>query len=193
MIRRHIPNASPITNFKVKLIGLSLAAEIIKQEIQRSKGSWTRGKAFILCDKEGALRKVADPEKKTLGQYLSLTTHYMLKAIQEEIPVNLLWCPSHSGIEGNELADEVAKKAAENYLIQHYLMHPSISKLNQLIRSKNKNPKLTNEEQQQFKFKGTPRLLLIKLNKLERAHTSVIHQLQSAHSMLNDHLFQIRV
>ncbi|MBW0462020.1 hypothetical protein O181_001735 [Austropuccinia psidii MF-1] len=90
------------------------------------------------------------------------------------------------------VADEVAKRAADNYLIQHYPMHPSIAKLNQLIRSENKNPKLTNEEQQPVKFKGNPKLLLIKLNKWERAHTLVIHQLQSAHSTLNHHLFRIR-
>ncbi|MBW0510337.1 hypothetical protein O181_050052 [Austropuccinia psidii MF-1] len=49
------------------------------------------------------------------------------------------------------------------------------------------------EEKNRIKFETNPRILAKELNKLEKAQTSIIYQLRSGHSTLNDHLFQIKI
>ncbi|MBW0520441.1 hypothetical protein O181_060156 [Austropuccinia psidii MF-1] len=186
VIKRHIPKKNLITNFETELIGLNSAIEIVRQETQKRIRNETidlhnnRGQIYILSNNQGALRKVANPDKSSPG-------HKMLQSIQKVIPVNLWSCPGHSDIEGNELADKEAKSAAENVLIQHYPVQPSIAKLTQLIASEKKSTKLSEEEKKRIKFKGNAKALLTELNKWERAHTSIIHQLRCNHSTLNDH------
>ncbi|MBW0471969.1 hypothetical protein O181_011684 [Austropuccinia psidii MF-1] len=139
-------------------MGLSLAIEIVRQEIQKEIRNETidlhnnKGKIYILSNNQGALRKVSNPDKPSPGQYLYLKVHKMLKSVQKVMSVNLWWLPGHSDIEGDELEDKAAKHAAENFLIQHYPVQPTIAKLTQVIASGNKTTKLPEEEQKKMKF-----------------------------------------
>ncbi|MBW0577453.1 hypothetical protein O181_117168 [Austropuccinia psidii MF-1] len=62
-----------------------------------------------------------------------------------------------------------------------------------MIASENKPNELSEEEKKRVKFKGDPKALLKELDKWERAHTSIIHQLRCNHTTLNDHLFRIKL
>ncbi|MBW0472589.1 hypothetical protein O181_012304 [Austropuccinia psidii MF-1] len=142
-ITRHITNTTPATNFEAELVGIKLAIELIRRELYaiRDKGE-QMGEVQILCDNQAALRKVADPTKPSMGKHLYLTTSNKLISLSQLTPIHLTWFPGHTGIEGNEKADNEAKKAASdpNIPLQQLAHRPTNDPL---IITESLNPNLT--------------------------------------------------
>ncbi|MBW0583088.1 hypothetical protein O181_122803, partial [Austropuccinia psidii MF-1] len=192
VIKRHIPKEAQISNYETEIIGLSLAVEAAKREIYRHREAGEDiKKIFIFCDNQGALRRVLDPTIAASAQYLYLKAHQEYKTLINLVPTYLWWCPGHSGIEGNDKADKAAKEAAADITTKKQQVKQSLSKIMQKIKT---NKMIySGEEKNRIKFKTNPKILAKELNKLEKAQTSIIYQLRSAHSTLNDHLFRIKI
>ncbi|MBW0550440.1 hypothetical protein O181_090155 [Austropuccinia psidii MF-1] len=133
------------------------------------------GEVHILCNNQAALRKVADPTKPSKGQHLYLPTSNELISLSKLTPIHLTWFPGHMGIEGNEKADNEAKRAASDPSVQRQTIPPSKAKIKQRILNKNKPEHFTPEEKKQLWVKSCPWKFKKELNSQEKAVTSTIN------------------
>ncbi|GAA5986229.1 hypothetical protein JCM5350_007589, partial [Sporobolomyces pararoseus] len=73
---------------------------------------------FILADNQAALSTAFSPDYRP-GQQLRfqlLQLYHKLLKLSPQVSLSLVWVPGHRDVEGNELADEWAKKAAAGEL-----------------------------------------------------------------------------
>ena len=111
----------------------------------------------ILVDSLTALQSLKNINPKSKGKYLVYECWKLLKNLQEKhITVTLQWIPSHTGIIGNEKADQIAKEALHKNTIAE--LKPS---LQDTLNHINSRIKIALEEDWD-RFKGTQRLGLIK-------------------------------
>ncbi|KAE8185276.1 hypothetical protein CF336_g7475 [Tilletia laevis] len=69
----------------------------------------------ICVDNQAAIRALSTPPRRTSGQHLLITIHEAVQRIHlrhPECSFQLMWCPGHEGVVGNEVADGLAKAAA---------------------------------------------------------------------------------
>jgi len=69
----------------------------------------------IFTDAQAAIRRMASDEPGP-GQKYALEARKHIAALRRAAPgivIEVRWCPAHTGVEGNEKADEWAKLAAE--------------------------------------------------------------------------------
>jgi ribonuclease HI len=96
------------TVFEAELIGLILGLDLIRSVPRLCS-------ATILIDNQAAIRAVARPRPQP-GQYLVRLFHRTLDALRRQrrtLKLCIPWVPGHQDIEGNEAADEEAKRAAQ--------------------------------------------------------------------------------
>lgn len=106
----HLGSADHHTVFEAELVGLLLGLHLIKTEN-------TRTSFAIGVDNQAVLAAAATPGNRS-GHYLAnafLTAAFNLRKIRgtTKYALTLRWTAGHVKIEGNEQADEEAKKAAE--------------------------------------------------------------------------------
>ena len=106
-LKFHLGASSSHTVYEAELVGIILAAHLLKVE---------RGgqEAEISVDSQAAMDAL-NLNKPAPSHYLVNEAHKMLKAVKVQHPTTKLlvrWIPGHMGIEGNELVDSDAKKAA---------------------------------------------------------------------------------
>ena len=106
-LKFYLGASSSHTVYEAELVGIILAAHLLKAE---------RGgqEAEIGVDSQAAMDAL-NLNKPTPSHYLVDEARKMLKAVKVQHPTTKLlvrWIPGHMGIEGNELADSEAKKAA---------------------------------------------------------------------------------
>jgi ribonuclease HI len=98
--------------FDAELAGLMMAAH---RAAAYTQNHLEITNIYIFTDCSSALTAIHRPTP-TAGQYYSSsfcdTITHLLSANQQ-IKITLSWCPSHSGIKGNDRADMLAKKATE--------------------------------------------------------------------------------
>jgi len=96
-----------------ELIAIHQAAEIIDEETpgETSDGIDVEKTVTVVSDSQTALRAIANPTSKS-GQGIVRQILQQVKALRKRrIKVRLHWIPGHSGNEGNETADLLAKQA----------------------------------------------------------------------------------
>ncbi|MBW0526532.1 hypothetical protein O181_066247 [Austropuccinia psidii MF-1] len=189
IIRKQIPKTDKVSNFENELVGIILAIESARKEIDIKiiKGN-KMNSIYVFRNNQGKLSKLAYPFKPSREQYLYLKIFHSFKSLQKIFPIKLWWCSGHIGITGNELADTEAKNFALDSTKTIFNLKNSLIKLSQEKKEKNNN-QLTQEEAQCTKIiKSKPALLIKALNRLEKAQSSILHQSQSEHVGLNKHL-----
>ena len=131
---------------EAELAGILLGLQLIKTE----KGANTS--CAIGIDNQAAIRAFqSDP--RSPGQHIAREAACLAKQIQKrrsktKYTLNLRWTAGHEGIEGNELADKEAKKAADgtnsdkqllpSYLRKPLHINPSAVKRSQVDKAKKK-------------------------------------------------------
>ncbi|PBK62113.1 hypothetical protein ARMSODRAFT_861600, partial [Armillaria solidipes] len=96
------------TVFESELTGASLALDIISATPRLTK-------AHILLDSLAAIGAIQTRETKS-GRHLVEEFYRRLTQLKKKrrtLQITVMWIPGHREIEGNELADAEAKKAAE--------------------------------------------------------------------------------
>jgi hypothetical protein len=91
---------------------------------------------MVFSDSQAVLKR-AQTDKMGPGQTLAKEIiAQATKLVESDIRVILRWAPSHIGIEGNEKADKIAKKAAENCLTVPENRYCSLSHITRLVKSR---------------------------------------------------------
>jgi ribonuclease HI len=67
-----------------------------------------------MSDNQAALRTL---KAHTFSSKLVAECLNILKRLTHQCSVTLMWVPGHTGIEGNEIANQLANKGAETYFI----------------------------------------------------------------------------
>ncbi|KAK7012564.1 ribonuclease H-like domain-containing protein [Favolaschia claudopus] len=98
------------TVFEAEVAGTLLALDLARSASRARK-------VVILLDNQACIRALANRRPQP-GMYLLTEFHRLLTALLKAKPrfhgnVHLAWVPGHSNVEGNELADEAAKQAAQ--------------------------------------------------------------------------------
>jgi ribonuclease HI len=107
--RMHLGKEADHTGYEAEIVGLLLALHQASQIPQRCPVS-------IYSDNQGGLKVINTPPEGPAG-YLVQELVTLMTALRERRPVfaktiAFRWISAHSGVQGNEKADEEAKKAA---------------------------------------------------------------------------------
>jgi len=106
-LRKHLGTVEHHMVFEAELLGMSLAAELVRVE----RHVWS---VIFRVDSQVAITTIKQ-SKVAPGQYLVDALHDQLAAVRLRHPgieVEVRWMPGNTGVVGNERADEEAKRAA---------------------------------------------------------------------------------
>ena len=205
----HLGSDKHHTVYEAEIVGLTLAAKLIMTETQLTSP------ISIMVDNKAAIQSGASPST-TAGGYLidqfirmTLAISNTCKAKDLDVQISVRWIPGHEGIEGNEKADEEAKKAAEGeeqssphrqlprYLRKGPLPH-SISALKQWHQKALKDrwkaqwEKSPRYARAKIIDASMPSINFLKLiDSLPKYQTSIYTQLRTRHAPLKQHLHRI--
>ncbi|MBW0546471.1 hypothetical protein O181_086186 [Austropuccinia psidii MF-1] len=195
IIKKHIPTTSKVTNYETELLGLILAIEAARRVItKRSINGEKLGTIYIFSNNQAAIKKSTNPFIPSTAQYLYLEIFHSIITLKKTTSIQLLWCPGHTGVTGNELADTEAKKAALDPTTSSFELKPSLTKLMQETVTEGIVNPFTEEEILRTKhLKSNPKVLTKEMNKLEKAQSSILNQLRSEHVGLNKYLKRIHL
>ncbi|GJF00314.1 RNA-directed DNA polymerase-like protein [Phanerochaete sordida] len=201
-LRIHLGPSSQHTVYESELAGVLLGLHMIRKE------PGLVSKASIALDNKAAVLALRS-RRSTPGHHLLDAVHQLEQAVKTRHPgikTTIRWVPGHLGVDGNELADEEAKKAAQNdsspsqslpTYLRNSSLPTSVSKLRQLHAAD--IAKRAAEQWRQSKrhertkiFDTTPKLCHFGryIEKLPRRHASLIFQLRSGRSPLRHSLHQ---
>ena len=205
----HLGSDRHHTVYEAEIVGLTLAAKLLLTEEQPISP------ISIFIDNKAAIQSGASPST-TAGSYLIDKFSRLTRAIEKkfqgqgnEFQLTVRWIPGHKGVQGNELADEEAKRAAESpdnssarrrlpkYLQTAPLPH-SVSAIKQWHRKalmkKWKEEWITSPRYNRAKAidPNMPSSHFLKLiDSLPKKCASVYIQLRTNHAPLNFHLHRI--
>ena len=202
----HLGTTEHHTVFEAELIGLLLGLHLIKT-------GKTRTSYVLGADNQAALTAVATPGNGS-GHYLAeifLSTAFNLQKINgtANYSLRLGWTAGHVNIEGNESADEEAKKAAEGKTTEKSMLPKALKKplkhsksaAKQEHKSKLKNAWRTNwyKSPRAHRIKHidptVPSLKFLKLTSapdISRQGASWLFQLRVGHIPLNAYLYRFK-
>lgn len=91
------------TVYAAELLGIPMALEIVKGTSQL--------RVDVFTDNQSALESISDPGRQS-GQYIITKIIQILETLNANgTETEFHWIPAHQGIQGNELADRLAKTA----------------------------------------------------------------------------------
>jgi ribonuclease HI len=183
-------------------VGTLLATHLIAREKRLSTISFN-------IDSQAVIKGIRIKKPRS-GQHLIDEYLHQLDITQKRgtrVKMKIQWSSGHDGIEGNEKADEEAKKAAEGdtspeedlpKFLTKKPLPASISALRQRYNEKlimrwkerwNSSPRKTRTERYEKKMPTCK--FLEKTNSLTRRQTSLLVQLRTGHLPLNQYLYRI--
>jgi ribonuclease HI len=199
--RHHLGSLRRHTVFEGEVLGTILALDSIRQQPCIKKA--------VILDNQAAIEALCR-RKKQPGQYLIRLFQTELEKLLRAKPhlnVHLAWIPGHSGIAGNELADEEAQRAAAGESTPTMRCIPTLLKdlpsSAAALKAFHKKTTATKWEelwndskraQCLAKFDRSPaRVQILKFYlDLPRRSGSLITQLRMGHIGLNDFLYKIK-
>jgi hypothetical protein len=95
--------------FIAEVFAITTCARRILQRNDRNRRT-----IYILSDSRAALLAISS---YTIKSKMVLECTRLLTALASRHKVTLMWVPGHTGIEGNEKADELAKKGSKTYFV----------------------------------------------------------------------------
>jgi ribonuclease HI len=202
ILRLKLGSGKHHTVYEGESAGMILGAKLLDRE-------WGAQSATFFIDNRAAIL-ATQLTKPTPGHHLIDTFHRHIGTTlrrNRNLRITLKWVPGHKGVEGNEQADEQAKKAitegsSEVHLLPEYLQGTLKHSKSAIIQSH--NAKLRNEAQKEWsksprfaRMKTTdptaPSKEFLKLTKqLPRKLTSILTQLRTGHAPLAKHLYRIK-
>jgi len=203
----HLGKASEYTIYDAELAGMYMGLHLIKTE------KTARRRTLMGTDSQAAINAMKN-ELSTPGHYIANNFIRTARQINKQrgnkrYELTLRWTAGHIGIDGNELVDEEAKKAAKG-------QSSNLSSLPRIFRKKLKistaalkqaQNKLTKDKWKK-QWANSPRgkrdhqidksspskqfVNSISNPKLPRQEASIISQLRTAHVPLNSYLFRFK-
>ncbi|MBW0553335.1 hypothetical protein O181_093050 [Austropuccinia psidii MF-1] len=132
IIKKHIPTTSKVTDYETELVGLILSIEAARRVITKHSINGEKiGTISIFSKNQEALEKSTNPFIPSAAQYLYLEIFHNIIILKKTTSIQLWWCPGHTGVTGNELADTEAKNAALDPTTSSFELKPSLTKLMQ--------------------------------------------------------------
>lgn len=189
--------------YEAEIVGQCLGTELLQQEISCNKAS---NVADNLACIQAVTNRHPCPAHYLLNQLVQAAER--LAKRHPAIDLTLRWVPGHKGIEGNELADAEAKKAArgdsspEELLprwLRNVTLPRSLAKVRQVF-----NQRLREQAREEWKSSpraenmdridpGMPSKAFSKMaERLPRKQASLLIQLRTGHVPLQQHLHRMR-
>ncbi|KAH9809153.1 hypothetical protein DFH28DRAFT_859081, partial [Melampsora americana] len=157
--------------FEAELMGLELATSMLEINIQNKNYR----EVAIFSDNQAALRTIAKPPTAKSGQHITTQIFNTLKQLKKQCEINLIWTPSHVGIEENDQVDEIAKRATKDQGEDTNMRIP-INLSMQLKKIKEENP-VIEKKSKEFKYQTRAKLIEEAISSLERGEAVIIEQL----------------
>jgi ribonuclease HI len=110
VINSSCQNSNGTSNYKAELIAIEKALNIYNSEKCSSKS------IYILSDSKSAIQSVSKCFSSTDDTLQKIARE--IEKIPPHVTLNLNWLPSHVGIIGNEIADQMAKEGTEKHDVQ---------------------------------------------------------------------------
>lgn len=191
------------TVYEGELVGLNLGTELLRKESRISEVS-------IYTDNQAGIQAL-DSFKPTPGHYLADEFLIEISRIKCRFPrcsISVRWIPGHEGVQGNEMADDTAKKAVIEGSSHNATLPPCFRRINTLPHSRSALKQQFQVELKvanSLKFAKSPRYNALKhidnsapsnafqklTHELPCCHTSILVQLCTGHAPLNKHLHRI--
>ncbi len=152
---------------------------------------------YICSDSQAALQALSNPK---ISSWVVSECADTLQRLAEKNRVTLMWVPGHSGIDGNEAADRLARQASST---PYWGPEPVIGIPKALVRTNLSNWEFNQHQlhwsvidtcrQAKYAVKGIDKKITKQLLSLPRSKLRPLVGLLTGHYLFNRHLFNIGV
>jgi ribonuclease HI len=181
--------------YDAELYGIAEAVSIAHRIVKKTGHT----RIAVFSDAQAALKRIKDNSTGP-GQWLALRTIERVKRARGDgVNVTIQWIPGHKGVEGNERADQAAKKAATDPRT------PRLPANEQFTSAAHLNRRITEEKHQQAwewaqeKCKGRAMYKLTRTRGIDpkaaeapKTVSARYFQLKTNHGLVGDHLVRIK-
>lgn len=204
ILHRYLGSDEEHTVYEAELVGMGLAMQLLKTEVRRV------GTATLGVDNQAALR-ATEITRPRAGHYLVREMDRMVKAVRKARPnIRIVghWTPGHSDLEGNEISDVEAKRAAAGLSSEkrklpkflHKRLPHSAAARKQAYRKRadeiasqiwGASPRIDRLAMRDLRMRRPLSFFHKATRKLTRKQHNMMVQLRTGHIGLNGHLFRI--